>query len=250
MQQICYHCFLPTFLCYYCFLPTFLCYYCFCPPFFIVIVFLAHLSLLLCFLPTFIYCHFFAQLSLLLLLFFAHLSVIILFLPTILLLLFFANFFFCPPFFVVIVYILHVDLLRLLGGVGGVVQPLLGSLLLAAQAGHFPLEHGDPLSPDPRHPALLSRCMANTSSTLFCCKIKPLSIETIGTRPTLPVADFIYCMVTEHTRRLHWAAFRPQLSSKHDETANLSRGGGGWAELYWHTVPVQLESERNVSHNK
>ena len=116
---------------------------------------------------------------------------IILFLPTILLLLFFAHFFFCPPFFVVIVYILHVDLLRLLGGVGGVVQPLLGSLLLAAQAGHFPLEHGDPLSPDPRHPALLSRCMANTSSTLFCCKIKPLSIETIGTRPTLPVADFI-----------------------------------------------------------
>ena len=140
----------------YCFLPTFLCYY--------------------CFLPTFLYCYCFFGPPFFVVMFFTHLYLLS---------------FFCPTFFVVIVYILHVDLLRLLGGVGGVVQPLLGSLLLAAQAGHFPLEHGDPLSPDPRHPALLSRCMANNSSTLFCCKIKPLSIETIGTRPTLPVADFI-----------------------------------------------------------
>ena len=144
-------------------------------------MFFTHLYLLSFFCPTFfvvivVFCPPFCDNPV-----FAHHIVVIVF----------AHFFFCPPFFVVIVYILHVDLLRLLGGVGGVVQPLLGSLLLAAQAGHFPLEHGDPLSPDPRHPALLSRCMANTSSTLFCCKIKPLSIETIGTRPTLPVADFI-----------------------------------------------------------
>ncbi len=46
------------------------------------------------------------------------------------------------PFFVVIVDILGIDLLRLLAGVNcRIVQPLFGPLLLAAQPRHLPFKH-------------------------------------------------------------------------------------------------------------